>query len=290
MPFGNIAMLKIILKKTVLVTVLALALIKPEARAQSVDLFVGADLNYRRLFFNERLYDLLIYVNPGLKADLGKNWQIAAQAHIPVLNQYGEFYSRIRPGVCAVSKEILTGGSSLKFSAGLFSAGRYGFDAKWLYPVNEWFAVESQLGFTGYHSLEQEWKFSPMDRLTGNVKARFFLKKAASEIRIAAGRYIYGDYGGQAEFYTHFKYTSIGLFVQYSSEAKWGAGAKAVFMLPLQKGLRAGKFTFRPASNFRLTYDVMADNFSLKNYTTDPEENERTGSFSAVPFPGIVRK
>lgn len=269
-----------ILKKAVLIVVVALALVKPTASAQNVDVFVGADLNYRRLFFNDRVYDLLIYVNPGVKVNFDKNWKIAAQVLIPVVNQYGEFYSRVRPGVCTVSKEIHTGESAFKFSAGLFSAGRYGVDVKWLYSVNEWFAVESQLGFTGYHSLEQKWKFSPMDRLTGNVKARFFLKKASSEIRIAAGRYIYGDYGGQAEFYTHFNYTSVGLFAQYSSEGKWGAGAKVVFMLPLQKGLKAGKFTFRPASNFRLTYDVMADSFSLKNYMTDPEENERTGNFS----------
>ena len=260
----------------------------PEASAQKIDVFLGADLNYRRLFYNDRVYDLLIYVNPGIKADLGKNWQIAAQALVPVVNQYGDFYGRVRPGVCTVSKEFRLKDSALKFSAGLFSAGRYGFDARWLYPVNEWFAVESQLGFTGYHSLEQQWKFSAVDRLTGNVKARFFIKKASSEFRIAAGRYIYEDWGGQAEFYSHFRFTSVGLFVQYSNKAAWSAGAKVIFMLPFQNGLKAGKFTFRPASNFRLTYDIMAQNYGLKNYTTDPEENERTGNFRTVTFPNLT--
>ena len=32
----------------------------------------------------------------------------------------------------------------------------------------------------------------------------------------------------------------------------------------------------RPASNFRLTYNAQADGYSMKKYTTDPEENERT--------------
>ena len=278
------------LKKAVLLCALVVTLMKPDASAQSVDVFLGADLNYRRFFFNERLYDLLIYVNPGLKFNFGKDWQIAAQALVPVVNQYGDFYSRVRPGVCTVSKEFLIKGSALKFSGGIFSAGRYGIDARWLYPVNEWFAVESQLGFTGYQSMEQKWQFSAMDRLTGNVKARFFLKKASSEIRISAGRYIYEDFGGQFEFYSHFRFTSIGLFAQYSTKSEWGAGAKVVFMLPFQNGLKAGKCTFRPASNFRLTYDVMADSYGLKNYTIDPEENERTGSFRTLQFPDLQRK
>ncbi|MCQ2069122.1 MAG: YjbH domain-containing protein [Bacteroidaceae bacterium] len=277
------------LKKAILSLIVIISAGSHCVSAQNVDVFVGADLNYRRLFFNDQLYDLLIYVNPGVKADLGGNWQIAAQALIPVVNQYGDFYNRVRPGVCTVSKEILLQSGALKFSAGLFSAGRYGIDARWLYPVNEWFAVESQLGFTGYHTLEQKWRFSRMDRLTGNVRARFFIKKASSEIRISAGRYIYEDYGGQAEFYSHFNNTSVGLFAQYSNKAGCSAGAKIVFMIPFQKGLKAGKFTFRPASNFRLTYDVMADNHGLKNYSIDPEENERTGSFRTLTFPGSIK-
>ena len=277
------------LKKAILLCALVFTLMKPDASAQRVDVFLGADLNYRRLFFNERLYDLLIYVNPGIKVNFDKDWQIVAQALIPVVNQYGDFYNRVRPGVCTVSKEILLKGNALKFSAGIFSAGRYGIDARWIYPVNEWFAVESQLGFTGYHSMEQKWKFSAIDRLTGNIKARFFLRKASSEFRISAGRYIYEDFGGLFEFYSHFRFTSVGLFAQYSTKSQWGAGAKVVFMLPFQSGIKAGKFTFRPASNFRLTYDVMADSHGLKNYTTDPEENERTGSFRTLQFPDLSR-
>jgi hypothetical protein len=32
---------------------------------------------------------------------------------------------------------------------------------------------------------------------------------------------------------------------------------------------------FRPASNFRLTYNAQADGVSMQKYNTDPEENER---------------
>jgi hypothetical protein len=32
----------------------------------------------------------------------------------------------------------------------------------------------------------------------------------------------------------------------------------------------------RPASNFRLTYNAQSDGYSMRKFTADPEENERT--------------
>ena len=39
------------------------------------------------------------------------------------------------------------------------------------------------------------------------------------------------------------------------------------------------KVNIRPASNFRLTYNIQADMYANKMYNTDPEENEREGWF-----------
>ena len=36
------------------------------------------------------------------------------------------------------------------------------------------------------------------------------------------------------------------------------------------------RVNYRPASNFRLTYNAQSDGYSMKKYNTDPEENERT--------------
>ncbi len=275
-------------RKYLLIIILAVAsfALPAKASAQRLDFFMGVDFNYRRLFYNDRLYDLLIHLTPGMKFQFGDGWQIAAQALVPVVNQYGDFYSKLRPGVCSMSKEFLFNDiHSLKFSAGLFSAGRYGIDAKWLWPVCNWFALEAQLGFTGFHSLEQDWEFSKMDRLSGNLKARFYIEKAASEIRLSAGRYAYADYGGRMEFLTNFNFTTVGLFAQYGNGSQWGAGAKVIFMLPWQDGAGGKKVRFRPASNFRLTYDVKVNSYALRNYMTDPEENERTGNFSKSKWP-----
>ena len=65
---------------------------------------------------------------------------------------------------------------------------------------------------------------------------------------------------------------------RYSDKGKENGGFKVVMMIPPYKR-KARKVQVRPASNFRLTYDIMALVYDMKMYTTDPEENEREGHF-----------
>ena len=43
------------------------------------DFFMGADFNYRNIHYNNRLYDLLINLTPGMKWNISNHWQMAAQ-------------------------------------------------------------------------------------------------------------------------------------------------------------------------------------------------------------------
>jgi len=54
-----------------------------------------------------------------------------------------------------------------------------------------------------------------------------------------------------------------------------GGGFKVIMMLPPYKKYDKEKVALRPATNFRLTYNAQSDGYSMKMYTTDPEENER---------------
>ena len=47
-------------------------------------------------------------------------------------------------------------------------------------------------------------------------------------------------------------------------------------MFPQLSNKKNNAVVFRPASNFRLTYNAQADGVSMQKYNTDPEENERT--------------
>lgn len=242
------------------------------------DFFIGADLNFQNINYNNRLYDLLINLTPGLKWQMGDNWQIAMQGIVPVLNDYGERYKNIRLNMAVISKELYLGNQYLKVSAGLFSHERYGIDVKWLYPVREWIAFEGQAGYTGFCSMAAGWECSKMDRITGTLGTRFYIRRYNTEFRIRGGKYIYEDYGIQVECMRHFKHATFGLYAQYSDQGKENGGFKVVVLMPPYKR-KSSKVRLRPASNFRLTYNIQADSYSMRTYNTDPEENEREGWF-----------
>ena len=207
------------------------------------------------------MYDFLINLTPGIKWNMGKGWQVAAQAFVPVVNQYGDRYKKVRLNMAALSKEFhFDGRGFLKASGGLFGSERYGLDLKGMYIVNPWLALEAQAGLTGYCSMAAGWEASTMERVTALVGADFYLQRWNTQFRARGGRFIYEDYGAIVEAMRHFNHCTVGIFGAHSN-------------------LAGNNGNFRPASNFRLTYSMEGANYGNRTYATDPEENEREGWF-----------
>ena len=90
-----------------------------------VEVFAGAELHYRDIFYG-KIYEVLVNVTPGLKWNMGKQWKLAGQAIIPVYNDYGDRYKKIRLNMAVLSKEWDWNGKQfLKVSGGLFGKERY---------------------------------------------------------------------------------------------------------------------------------------------------------------------
>lgn len=245
---------------------------------QKMEIFAGAELHYRDIFYT-RMYDVLVNLTPGVKWHIGNQWQLAAQAFVPIYNDYGERYKKIRLNMAVLSKEWDRNGKQFfKISGGLFGRERYGLDVKWMYPVNRWLAVDAQVGVTGFCSMAADWECSKMTRVSGWAGARIYMEKVNTEFRLRGGRFIYEDYGMMAEAMRHFKHCTVGVYAQYSDQWKENGGFKIVMMLPPYRR-KARKVAVRPASNFRLTYNIQGQPYAVKMYTTDPEENEREGYF-----------
>lgn len=247
-----------------------------------VDIFMGAELHYRDVRFG-RMYEVLVNLTPGVKWNLGKQWQVAAQALLPVYNDYGGYYSRVRLNMAVLSKEMYIGDRHfLKLSGGLFSTHRYGWDVKYLCPIFTWLALEGQAGWTGLCDMNRGWKASPPQRWTALAGMDFYIPCWNAEIRARGGRFIYEDYGCQFEGMRHFRHCTVGVYVDYSNKASdtdglkggWNGGFKVVMMIPPYRR-NHHKVNIRPASNFRFTYNLDADPYTNLMYTTDPEENER---------------
>ena len=256
-----------------------------QGRSGSVDLFMGVDFNYRDIYFNNRVYDVLVNLTPGIRWNMGHRWEIAAQALVPVVNQYGDRYKRIRLNMAVLSKQVAIGQHwKMKVSGGWFGSERYGLDLKNMFILNPWLAMTAQVGLTGHCSMAAGWEASTMERLTAQVGPEIYLGRWNTQLSVRGGRYLYGDYGVTGEGFRHFKHVSVGVYASYSDKGKEDAGFKVIVMLPPYKR-SARRVNVRPASNFRLTYSVEANPYANSVYFTDPEQNERSGWFDRDLLP-----
>lgn len=259
--------------------------VKAQMKPGDVDIFCGVDFNYRDIYLRGRFTDVLINLTPGVKWNMGHNIELAGSVLIPVINQYGDQYKYVRINVAAASWQFAVGKHwKTKLSGGIFTTERFGFDIKSIYEFNPWLAVKGEIGLTGHIEMSKHWNASPMQRLTFQAGPEFWLNRWTTMLSLRGGRYLYGDYGAVAEGLRNFKRTTVGVFAQYSSKAKWSAGFKVIIMLPPYKRW-CGKVHVRPASNFRLTYCTIPVSTGNRTYFTDPEENERTGWFSRDQLP-----
>lgn len=260
---------------------LLVAAVSPRASGQSLDIFSGVELNFKDLNF-QRQYDLLIYLTPGFRWDMGNHWQLAGHVYVPIVNQYGEEYGYVRPNIFTLSKQLRVGSLYLKGSAGLFSYNRYGLDVKAFLPVADWFAFEAQAGYVGLMYMFPEWIATRPDRFTGTIGGDIYLTRWNCQLRGIAGRFLYQDYGVVAEAMRHFNHTTVSVYGCWHStwnhKEEFDAGFKVVVMIPPYHR-KQRVVNFRPASNFRMTYTVMYYPYSNIMYRTDPEENDRDGWF-----------
>lgn len=253
--------------------------------AGEVDVFMGVDFSCRDIYYNNRVYDVLINLTPGVRWNISHRWEAAVQLYVPVINQYGERYKRVRPRVASIAKQFAIGSKwKMKVSGGIFTADSYGLDLKSMVVVNRWFAVSAQIGLTGYLSMANGWEASPMKKITFMAGPDFYLSRWNTQMSLRAGRYLFNDYGVEAEAFRHFKHVSVGLFGSYSSLGKENAGFKVIVMLPPYKRTRR-RVNFRLADAFRLKYSFEATSEGMRRYATDPEENEREGWFDRDLIP-----
>lgn len=269
-----------------------------EPREADVEVFCGAELKYADVNFI-RLYDLLIYLTPGVKWHMGNDWMLAAQAQIPIFNNGyfdytpdGRRYEMTRLSNVSISKELHfeQARQHLKLSAGLFNQERWGADVKWMMPLNSWLLLNAQGGLTRHWAIgtnfgdDSESQFNGRWLATGQAGANVFLDRWNTEFRLSGGRYINKDWGFELDVMRHFRHCTVLAYAQlhkrgedYARHREAGGFILVMMLPPYDKKLtsRNGRVVFRPASNFRFTYNAQSDGVSMGRYVTDPEENER---------------
>lgn len=261
-----------------LLTVIGLQRASGQCTSKGVDFFCGVDFNLRDISY-DRQYELLINLTPAFKWDMGNYWQLAGQVYLPVINQYGEQYAKIRPNMFVLSKQMRLGNLYCKATTGLFSSNRYGIDIKAFLPLTKWFAIEAQTGYVGMLYTATDWWIGPPDRFVGTLGGDIYLTRWNTQLRGVVGKYLqYQEYGCMAEAMRHFNHTTVSVYGNWSSIDAFDGGFRVVVMLPPYHR-KHRLVNFRPASNLRLSYSMMVNLYSNVIYKTDPEENERDGWF-----------
>jgi hypothetical protein len=254
---------------------------QPKAMGQTnprgVDFFSGVDFNFRDINFATQ-YEFLVRLSPGFKWSFGDHWQLSGQVFIPIINQYGSSYKDVQLNIFDLSKELRLGNLYLKASAGLFSSSRYGLDLKAFLPLCDWFAFEGQAGWVGLMTINPSWWIEKPDRFVWTVGGDVYLSQSNTQLRGVFGRYMFNDFGIEAEAMRHFNHTTVSVFGRWNKRFGYDAGFKVVIALPPYHR-KHRMVNFRPASNFRMSYLVMYQQFGNIIYRTDPEENERDGWF-----------
>ena len=254
---------------------------RPKAVGQTppgIDFFSGVNVGFKDMDY-ETQYKFLIHLTPGFKWNMSNHWQIAGQVQIPIVNQYGIEYSFVQLSAFNVSKEFRIKDLYLKASAGAFNQTRYGLDLKAFLPIRDWFAFEGQAGWVGSVFLFPYWEIVAPNRFVGTIGGDIYLPRWNTQFRGVIGKYLYGDFGCEAEAMRHFNHTTISVYGRWNNRDSFDGGFRMIIMLPpYRRSHRA--VNFRPASNWRMSYMIMYHLFTNRMYNTDPEQNERDGWFS----------
>ena len=282
-------------KKWVLLMLTApLILGKMYAQSKPIaEVFCGTELNYADVNFL-RLYNLLVNLTPSAKVYLGNEWEANVQTYLPILNEgYPRRNDMLRLNMANISKVLRFEDARqyFKFTAGLFGNQRWGGDVRWMYPINSWLMVHGRAGLTNYWALgadlegnsESDFTTTKWD-VSSTSGVNVWLNTWNTELRAVGGRYLNRNHGIEGEVIRHFKYCSVSFFTQLHEKTKnvyvaskrsQTGGFRIIIMFPHCTHSKDDAVIFRPASNFRLTYNAQADGVSMQKYNTDPEENER---------------
>lgn len=270
--------------RSLIVGLLALFFVagQPHAKGQDtspgIDFFSGVNLSMVDMDF-ERQYDVLIHLTPGFKWNMGHHWQLTGQAVIPIVNTFGYSYKYVQIGALNVSKEMRISKLYLKTTVGVFDTYRYGADLKSFVTVSDRLAFEVQMGYVGLLYFTPSAHFTIPNRFVWTVGSDIYLPRWNTQFRGVIGRYLFRDFGCEAEVMRHFNHTTVSLYGQWSGKYGLDGGFRIVIMLPPYHR-KHSVVNFRPASNFRMSYSALYKEYGNCMYHTDPEQNERDGWFS----------
>ena len=251
-----------------------------KSSAWKTDLVIYPGLFLENNTFDE-LYTYAVNLNPTIEMELWKGARLAAQVIVPVVTNLSGEMNRVRPGIVAVTQEARFRNNWFgRISAGNFTNNRYGVQVEAKHRSRDGrIEVGGVIGSTGFSALTKEdgWYMGRKQRINASVNASYYEPTWNLELKVRAGRYVYGDYGVRGDCVRHFGENSIGVYA-LTTGGKINGGFYFAVPLPGKRWKRNGFFRIKPADYFAWNYGMVAHGEYVekrmeREYNVRPNEN-----------------
>lgn len=244
-------------------------LVKREAKSNSsignVDIVVYPQLSLMNLIIDQ-VYQSLWQLSPSVEFSPWPGAKVSAQVKIPLFNDgYGELEDKVHPGLITLSQRFRIPGNIFgRVSAGLFSNNRHGVALDLYHPFsfNERFSIEgsfSMLGLSYWRGFEFHYNVSsPVLKPYWSAKVNYYSPLLGSQFSAKVQKFLLDDYGVKGEMVRHFRYCSIGFYLEkgLNSYARLNGGFSFAITLPPYRYRRHGHAPRVTTSFIGMTYNA----------------------------------
>ena len=225
---------------------LARTALKTGSSFGKVDVVVYPQVSLMNLIITQ-VYQSLWQLSPALEMTLWPGSKLSCQLQIPVYNDgYGARESKVHPGMITLSQRFRLPYDIMgRASAGIFSNSRYGMalDLKRRFTFAPWLMLEGGFSMIGLCYFDGfKFHVSPELEPFWYAGANAFWPKAQTEFRARVQKFLLADYGVKAEMIRHFRYCSIGFYVEkgLNTYAHTNGGFRFQIALPPYRYKRPG--------------------------------------------------
>jgi hypothetical protein len=250
---------------------------KENSSLYKIDVVIYPELSLKNLVITQ-IYQVLFCLSPAIEVSLWNGMKLTAQVVLPIYNDgYSSRMGKVHPGFLTLQQRVrLPYNVWATLTAGFFNADRYGVNLAVFHPFkDERFSVDGRIAVTG----TQMWNnfkvtYGTKTRVTWNLGGSFYWPRYNTQVSAHVEQYLYGEKGGSAELIRHFRYASIGFYLEKAQHAKTDGGFRFQVALPPYKYKRKGYIPrVTPSKNMGLRYDAGNELYYYKTFRANPGDN-----------------
>ena len=266
---------------------------KSNSSLYKVDIVVYPQLMFRNYVIN-RVYDYVVNLNPTIEVSLWKGSKLSLQVVVPIHNDYGDIYGKVRPGYMTLSQQFRVENLFLTATVGNFNKFHWGLNLRGKYVFKDThFVIDGEMGyygvahFDGFKLMKNDVDRS-LDKFTYSIGASYFWRPFNTQFKLNFERYLYGERGFKAKMVRHFRYASIGLYATKilgrddAAHGGFNAGFMFAIALPPYKNKRHGYIPRVTTSDYwGITYNAGNEKFYGQYVVPDVGGSSGTGTIDS---------